>query len=47
MDHISIIIPEGKWSIALNKKKLSNVCIGTCLLEHKEATPLKMDKLMW
>jgi hypothetical protein len=31
----------GKWSIDL-LKKLSNLCIGTCLLEPNVATPLAL-----
>ena len=32
-------IPVGKWRIDI-LKKLSNLCIGTCVLEPKIATPL-------
>ena len=42
MEHIYMRITVGKWSIDLYKK-LSNLCIGTCLLEpivQNVATPL-------
>jgi hypothetical protein len=44
MEDVYMSIPVGNWRIALYKKILSNLCLGTCLFEPKVATPLKMDK---
>ena len=46
MEDVYMSIPVGKWRIALYKKILSNLCVGTCLFEPMIAMPLKskMDK---
>ena len=40
-------IPVRKWCIELFKKKLSNLCIGTCLLEPNVATRLGGVTFVW
>jgi len=46
IEHICMIIPVGKWCIDLYKK-LSNLCIGTCLLEPNVATRLGGVTFVW
>ena len=41
-----MIIPVGKWCIDLYKK-LSYLCIGTCLLEPNVATRLGGVTFVW